>query len=175
MPSSLIFLELTPENGPKVKGEATASGFESLIEVDSLSFGAKGKAAANATVATARAQRTRIEYESVDTTRPADSATPVLMLRHTAGHRFKTAKFTVDRPLDEVGVGKKANPVLVVVLFNVFIDSFKVTTNPGSKSSAVTEEMSLSFDSIEFTYYPDSAEHDKRGAAVVYRYDRPRA
>lgn len=174
MPSSLIFLELTPENGPVIKGEATATGFEDLIEVDTVTFGAKGKAAVNSTSNTARAQKPRMEYETVDITRPYDSASPRLMVRHTAGHKFKTAKFTFDRPLDEVGVGKQANPILRVTLFNVYIDSFKVTTSPSSKSSAVNEEMSLSFDGIEFTYYPQSAAHDKRQGAVTYRYDRPR-
>lgn len=158
MSSTQIFLSITIGSGP-VGGEASAAGYEDMIELESFSFGLSAK---HALRQSANNTRPQLNYDAVKISKVYDVSSVRLATHMGARARFSKAEIFVDQHLQESASVKKQNPVMVIELKNGFIEDIRLSVSTGKLASTVREDISLSFVNFKIRYYPSSVVRGKR-------------
>jgi type VI secretion system secreted protein Hcp len=138
-----IFLKLDG-----ITGESNAAGFAGYLELTSFSFGATNSAAATSRSTGAGTGRAKPLEMSV--TKNIDKSSPILMLRTAEGKLIKTGQVQVAAQGDRL-------VYLKIVLTDVLVSSYRIDTDTGLASGLPQESFALSFDKIQYSYYPQTA------------------
>lgn len=166
MPSTQIFLKLVMgRQNKQIQGEASAEGYEGLIEVDNFSWGMSSKYALRQGQAKVKPQ---LNYDKLKITKQYDVSS-ISMASHMAGHiPFSTAQITVDHHLHETASSKTVNPLMVIELSNGYIEEIRLAVSEGKLASTLREDITLSFINFKITYHPGGAGRMKRLAPMSY-------
>jgi type VI secretion system secreted protein Hcp len=131
-----IFLRLDGVNG-----EATASGFQNQIMIDSFEMGGANTATA---VRTGGASATKVQLKDLVLKKALDLASPTLFLMMASGKTIPNAQFAFRT------TGENAVTYYKVTLTNVMITGIK---QQGSSTARPTEEVTFNYGTITFEYY----------------------
>jgi type VI secretion system secreted protein Hcp len=137
-----IFLKLDG-----ITGESQAAGFAGYIELISFSFGATNSAAT--TSRSTGAGSGRAKPLEISVTKYIDKSSPILMLRTAQGKLISTGQVQVAAQGDRL-------VYLKVELTDVLVSSYRIDTDTGSGGGLPTESFALSFDKIQYSYYPQA-------------------
>jgi type VI protein secretion system component Hcp len=165
MSSNQIFLRLTMARGNKIRGEASAGGYDGLIEVENFTWAVSSKYSLRQDRAKVRPQ---INYDKVKVSKLYDVSSVSLASHMNGRIAFKTAEIIVDHHLQETGLAKAGNPLMVIELRNGYIEDIRISVSEGKLAATVREDMSLSFMNFKITYHPGGADRMKRMAAVSF-------
>lgn len=126
-------------NIPEAPGESTAQGFEGQIDVLAWSWG---------TSSSAQKTVTRCNTQDLSFTKYVDTASPVLLAGQLIGTIYPQVTLTVRT------AGATPINTIVIRLFNVRVSS--LSTGGSGGEDRLTENVSLYFQSGQFTYTPTS-------------------
>lgn len=130
---------------PQAPGESTDALFRRQIDVLAWSWGSSTDASKNVA---------RCNIQDLSFTKYVDTASPVLLAGQLIGTTYPQATLTVRT------AGASPTNTIVIRLFNVRVSS--LSTGGSGGEDKLTENVSLHFDSGQFTYTPTSG-----GAAVT--------
>lgn len=136
-----MFLMLTG-----IKGESQDSKHKEEIEIRSFSFGVHqmGSASSGGGAGTGKAS-----FDDLHVSKSADKATPILMQKSATGEHIKEAVLTVRK------AGKDQQEYYVIKMTDLIVSS---VANMGTDGEVPSEQVSLNFSTIEFTYKEQKAD-----------------
>jgi type VI secretion system secreted protein Hcp len=128
-----------------IAGESVAKNFLGYIELTGFSFGAGNSAAARSrSTGTGAGKATPHE---LTVTKYVDASSPLLMLHTVNGRLIQNAQLQVATDAAQV-------VYLKCHLTDVLVSSYQIETDP--TTSQPQESVSLSFDKIQYSYYPQA-------------------
>lgn len=128
-----------------IKGESQADKHAGEIEISSFSFGVHqvGSASSGGGAGTGKAS-----FDDLHVSKHADKATPILMQKCATGDHIKNAILTVRK------AGKDQQEYYVIKMTDLIVSS---VANMGNDGEIPSEQVSLNFSTIEFTYKEQTA------------------
>jgi type VI secretion system secreted protein Hcp len=145
-----------------VDGESTDDKHKGEIELDSYAWSKDEPGLQQAGAAGPGGGRaTKVQLHDMYFSKKVDKASPLLMQSTANGKHFKEAVLTVRK------AGKGQQQFMVVKLSDVLISSYRTT---GHDQSLPTDDFSLNFAKIEFSYFPQKAD-GSLDAPVVGTWD----
>lgn len=159
-----IFLKLTMARGNSIAGEASAAGYEGLIELDSFGFSMSAKQSLRQEAGKVRSM---VDCDRVKCSKVYDVASVPLASHLNGRIKFTTAEIFVDHHLHEASA-KDRNPIMVIKLSDGYIADIRLSVSEGKLASTVKEDFSLSYLNFSITYFPGTEGRERRGAAVEF-------
>jgi type VI secretion system secreted protein Hcp len=132
-----------------IKGESTDSKHKDEIEIESFSWGATNSGSF-ADAPGAGGGTGKVSFQDVHFTKKADKASVDLMLFCASGKHVKLAELTVRK------AGEDQQEYYKVKLSDVLISSYQ-SGGSGGSNLIPTDQFSLNFAKIEFSYAPQDA------------------
>lgn len=123
-----------------IKGESQDSKHKEEIEITSFSFGVHqlGSASSGGGAGTGKAS-----FDDLHVSKRADKATPIFMQKSATGEHIKNAVLTVRK------AGKDQQEYYTIKMTDLIVSG---VTNLGTDGEVPSEQVSLNFSTIEFTY-----------------------
>lgn len=172
MASTMIFLKLVID-GKTIDGESTAAGkFRGQIEVESFSWGVE--AVLNEKTSAGKA-RSAMQFDNLSISKFFDKSSVNLCHYMSRRQQFSLAHLTFASLV--VGeAGEEPVPVMEIKLGKGYIEDVRLSASEGGRSIAVREDVKLSFQEAELTYYPmQNYQRDQRGSGGAPCTYRPAA
>jgi type VI protein secretion system component Hcp len=168
-----IYLDIKLKGGRPVKGESTAGGYEGRIDIDSFSFGASAKPQAVKDVRAGEI-KANLDFDTVSIAKVFDRASLQLAMAMQDNANpsqgsdsrkricFEEATISVDQQYVEFDrTGKYRNEILIFSLYDGYIVSVKLRTSESGAGASIREDIVMSFQNFEITYYAE--ELDRKG------------
>lgn len=163
MPSQ-IYLEIKFEGQSKpVVGGSRTQQYEDQIEITSFSWGASSGAVAKQKEEEASK---RPNYDVLELTKFYDVSSPALANCMAGRKRMEWAKLAVEHHTIQHGGQRNWDPVILLEIYDGFVDRLDIDVSMGQKSASVVEKLSLSYRKVFMTYWPardDRSVYDKGG------------
>jgi type VI protein secretion system component Hcp len=165
-----IFLrvQITDEEDDFVRGESLAGGYDDRIQIDSFSFGMESKLQAPRP-----GEGANVDLNAVQVTKFFDRSSTRLhaLLRGDkpiTGRALEERKplhevrITIDQQLEEAGIGKAQNAILVFHLLKARLTDIKLDVSGDARSTTIKETVSFVFKNFEVEYYYKSMKNNKK-------------
>ena len=131
-----------------IKGESTDDKHKDEIEILSYSWGATQ----SGTMATGGgAGAGKVQFQDLHFTSSVSKASPLLFLGCATGEHIKEATITVRK------AGGQQQDYLIIKLNDVLVSSYQAGGSSGS-DAVPTDQISMNYAKIEFTYKPQKAD-----------------
>jgi type VI secretion system secreted protein Hcp len=144
-----------------IKGEAQTKGKENQINVLAWSWGAHQQ---GTTQFGGGSGAGRVDMGDLQITHPVDASSPLLMQACCSGKHFDSAVLVGRK------VGGTALDFLTITLSQVFITSVSLGGSHGGDEMP-TENVTLSFGSVDYSYQPQGKDGAKAGGAIDMKWD----
>lgn len=174
-----IYLQVTLESGAIVKGESTAGGYETRIDIDNFAFNVNALKQSLAE-ATGGDVKSNIEFGVVIVTKVFDRASLQLAGVMRRRERILEAKIAVDQQFIDVDwSGKARNEILILYLYGGYIADIQVQTSEGDKGAQIKETIQISYANFRVEYYAEDRGNagklldDYRWEPCIYETTRP--
>lgn len=159
-----IFLrvQVSEDERDFVEGESLAVGYADRVQIDSFSFGMDAKEQAPRP-----GKGANLDLNQVQVTKFFDRAsTRLAALLKGRKHRqpilLHEVRITVDQQLEEIGVGKAQNAILVFHLHQARIVDIKLDVSGDARSTTIKETVSFSFKNFSVEYYYKGMNNNKK-------------
>jgi len=170
-----IFLrvQVSEDESSFVAGEALAAGYADRVQIDSFNFGMDAKEQAPRP-----GEGANLDMNQVQVTKFFDRASTRLasLLKESRSQPklLHEVRITVDQQLEEIGVGKAQNAILVFHLQKARIVDIKIDVSGDSRSTTIKETVSFSFKSFSVEYYfkgmNNNKKSDYRDQSIGFEY-----
>ena len=160
-----IFLrvQVTEDESSFVAGESLAVGYADRVQIDSFSFGMDAK-----DQKPRPGEGANLDLNQVQVTKVFDRASTRLaaLLKGKGRPRepilLNEVRITVDQQLEEAGVGKAQNAILVFHLLQARIVDIKLDVSGDARATAIKETVSFSFKNFSVEYYFKGTKNNKK-------------
>jgi len=133
-----------------IKGESTDAKHKDELDIDSFSWGAVNSGSFSQ--ATGKGGGTgKVSFQDVHFTKKTDKSSTDLMLHCASGKHIGKAQLTVRK------AGEDQQEYYKVLLTDVLVSSYQSGGHGGSGDVIPTDQFSLNFAKIEFSYSPQDA------------------
>jgi type VI secretion system secreted protein Hcp len=144
-----------------IKGESLDSKHAGEIDVQSFSWGATQ----SGTMAFGGGGGAgKVQFPDFHFTSNTSKASPLLLKACATGEHIKDAQITVRK------AGKGQQEFLIIKMNDVLISSYQVAGSSQSESDSVSDQISMAFAKVEYSYYPQKADGSLE-APVTFRFD----
>lgn len=150
-----MFLKLTD-----ITGESQDKGHADEIDVLAWSWGLSQSGTMHAGTGGGAG---KVNVQDISLTKWVDKSSPTLMLRCCNGKPIPEAKLVVRK------AGETPLEYIIITMTNVMVTS--VSTGGSGGEDRLTENISLNFSKVLFSYQPQDANGAKKGGAVDLKWD----
>lgn len=147
--------------GPEVKGEATAKGFEHQMMIYSFSWGASNPVTFGQGTGGGAG---KVSVSSFNVMKKSDAASPILFQACCEGHHYTKATVT----LRKAG-GSQIN-YLIYEFDTVFVESIQWSGSSGGDDTP-TESLSLAYAKVTINYQPQTDKGAAEGKPIRASWD----
>lgn len=157
-----IFLRVqrSEDESDFVKGEGLVEGYADRVQIDSFDF--KMNAKEQAPAKQVRGVNANIDYSPVTVTKFFDRASMGLAALLQKRTQLYEVRITVDQQLEELGVGKAQNAIIVFHLQQARIVDFKLDVSEDKVGATVKETVSFAFRNFSVEYYYKGTTNNKK-------------
>lgn len=158
-----IFLRVqeTEDESSFIAGEARATGYADRVQIDGFSFGMNAKEQAPG-----QGKLANLDFNHVQVTKFFDRASTrfgaLLKESREKPKLLHEVRITVDQQLEEAGVGKAQNAILVFHLDRARIVDIKLDVSGDARSTTIKETVSFSFKNFSVEYYFKGMNNNKK-------------
>jgi len=165
-----IFLriQVTEDEESVVEGESLAVGYADRVQIDSFSFGMDVKLQGPRP-----GEGANLDLNQVQVTKFFDRSSTRLAALLKGGEPkggkslqdrkpLYEVRITVDQQLEESGIGKAQNAILVFHLLQARIVDIKLDVSGDAKSTTIKETVSFSFRNFSVEYYYKGMKNNKK-------------
>jgi len=143
-----------------IKGESTDDKHKDEIDVMSYSWGATQS---GATAFGGGAGAGKVQFQDFHFTSNTSKASPLLLKACATGEHIKDAQFTVRK------AGKGQQEFLIIKMNDILVSSYQ-TGGAAQSESLPTDQISMAFAKVEYSYYPQKAD-GTLDAPITFKYD----
>jgi type VI protein secretion system component Hcp len=143
-----------------VGGEAMALGYADRVQIDSFNFGMKGKL--QTPPKPGEKVSNNLDFDQLEATKVFDRASMRLAALLKNRTQLEEVRVTVDQQLEEVGVGKAQNAIIVFHLYQARLVSISLDVSEDDRAATVSETLSFSFRNFSVEYYYKSLKNNKK-------------
>lgn len=167
--STQIFLHIEVQ-GRNITGEATTSGYEGEIEVNSFELGMEVRGTSSQTGSTKR----QLSYGNLSITKYYDKASVNLARALERDAVFDHLRLTVDQHRIETQQQKDQSPIMLIELFDGRIEKIDIKLNDGGdKGATIEESIEFSYRKLEVGYVPLDVARRRRQAGMTFSATLP--
>ena len=165
-----IFLrvQVSEDEDDVVEGESLAVGYADRVQIDSFSFGMDVKLQGPRP-----GKGSNVDLNQVQVTKFFDRSSTRLagLLKNGASSGGKSlqdrkplyeVRITVDQQLEESGIGKAQNAILVFHLLQARIVDIKLDVSGDAKATTIKETVSFAFRNFSVEYYYKGVKNNKK-------------
>lgn len=152
-----IFLrvQVSDDEDDFVRGESYVEGYADRVQIESFSFGLEKPTGPNAVK--------NMKLHPVEVSKVFDRASPRLAALLKSRTELAEVRITVDQQLEELGVGKAQNAVVVFHLLQARIIDLKLRVSEAGKSAAkVSESLTFSYRNFSVEYWYKGTKNNKK-------------
>jgi type VI secretion system secreted protein Hcp len=142
-----------------IKGESIKDGFKEQMEILAWSWGVSN----SGTMHRAEGGGGQANIQDISFTKYMDAASAALLGASVQGTRIKEAVFSVRK------AGGKPLPYLIIKLDDVLVSSY--STGGSGGEDTFTENLTLNFNKVNFSYQPQDKTGAKKGGEKVFEHD----
>ena len=148
-----IFLRVQISNADDdtVQGENLVEGYADRMQIDSFTFGMSAKEVAP--VGSHKDIEQNLDLDPVIVTKYFDRASTSLATLLKNKTRLEEVRITIDQQLEERGVGKAQNAILVFHLADARVIDFKLQVSEEKAGATMKETVSFTFRNFSVEYY----------------------
>lgn len=167
MPASLLLLDL--KTVARVEGDCSIFGYEGLITLTSISWGASAEPKAKESDI-----QSPVKLKQVRLSKVYDRASTSLCNWMNSGKAFEKATlYFLDPAEASINSDEKFPAIMQMVLTKGYIDSISIKASDSKFGTAISEDLQLSFCQIELTYFPVNAKSKKRVGGFPFTSTQP--
>jgi type VI secretion system Hcp family effector len=157
-----IFLrvQVSEDESDFIKGEALVEGYADRVQINSFDFNMKAKEQAPSKPTPDVSNN--LDFDPVHVTKFFDRASMRLAALLKSRTQLCEVRITVDQQLEEIGVGKAQNAILVFHLYQARIVDIKLGVSEDKVSAIVKETVSFSFRNFSVEYYFKGTKNNKK-------------
>jgi type VI secretion system Hcp family effector len=157
-----IFLrvQVSDNESDFIEGEALVQGYADRVQIDSFTFGMGAKQ--QAPKGSGPSVANNLDFNPVDVTKFFDRSSMRLAALLKNRKQLEEVRITVDQQLEEIGVGKAQNAILVFHLYQARIVDIKLDVSEGNVSAIVKETVSFTFRNCSVEYYYKGKKNNKK-------------
>lgn len=166
--STQIFLHIEVQ-GRNIIGEATTSGYEGEIEVNSFDLNMDVEGTSSQTASVKRQAR----YGNLSVTKYYDKASVNLARSLERDALIDHLRLTVDQHHIESSQKKEQSPIMLIELFDGRIENIDVSLSDGDKGATIEETVKFSYRRLEVTYVPLDVDRTRHQAGMTFSATAP--
>lgn len=166
--STQIFLHIEVQ-GRNITGEATTSGYEGEIEVNSFDLDMDVEGTSSQTASAKRQAR----YGNLSVTKYYDKASVNLARSLERDALIDHLRLTVDQHRIETHQEKEQSPIMLIELFDGRIEKIDIKLNDGDKGATIEETVEFSYRKLEISYVPLGLDRTRRQAGMTFSATAP--
>jgi type VI secretion system secreted protein Hcp len=147
IPASDYLLELDG-----IKGESSDKKHKDTIDIESFSWGATNPSTSAVRSSGGGGGSGKVSLQDFHFVKAIDKSSPALFKRTVSGQRIKKAILFVRK------AGGDQQEYLQITLSDVLVSSYKTTPQPAGSGAGPTDQFSLNYAKIEYSYRPQNAD-----------------
>lgn len=160
--TSQIFLriQVSEAESSAVEGEALVEGYADRVQIEDFNFGMKAKLQAPSK--SPQKGSSNIDFDPLEVTKYFDRSSMRLASLLKRREQLYEVRITVDQQLEEIGVGKAQNAIIVFHLMEARISNINLSVSGEGVASTVTETVSFTFKNFSVEYYYKGTKNNKK-------------